>query len=81
MDAIEELVNLYHLARVPLSGKSCTRHDRLLWAAGEYHKLHPETSPLAAYKMMDRESVGLFIHPATCHCNWCEIGRKSYEQN
>lgn len=50
-----ELVNLYHLARIPLSGTSKdTKHGRMLWASAEYAKLHPETSATAAYKRLDR---------------------------
>ena len=46
-----ELINLYHLARVPLSGTGKdTRYDRMLWATNEFHKLYPEVSATAAYK-------------------------------
>lgn len=50
-----ELVNLYHLARTPLSGTGKdTRYNRMLWASREYEKTHPETSSTAAYKHLDR---------------------------
>lgn len=45
-----ELINLYHLARVPLSGQKCGRWERMHWAATEFHKKHPEISTTAAYK-------------------------------
>ncbi len=46
-----ELVNLYHLARVPLSGTGKdTRYERMLWATSEFHKLHLNISATAAYK-------------------------------
>ncbi len=46
----KELIELYHLARVPLSGQKCGRYERMLWASKEFHKLHPEISETAAYK-------------------------------
>ncbi len=49
-----ELINLYHLARVPLSGQRASRYDKMLWASKEYHKKYPEISATAAYKMLDR---------------------------
>jgi hypothetical protein len=54
-----ELVNLYHLARVPLSGvknefgRYAGRYERSVWAASEFHKLHPEISHTAAYKDLE----------------------------
>jgi hypothetical protein len=48
-----ELVNLYHLAKVPLSGQKCGRYERMLWASKEFAKAHPEVSPTAAYKDLD----------------------------
>lgn len=44
-----ELIKLYHLARTALSGKSDTPYDRMLWAAKEFVKEHPEVSNKAAY--------------------------------
>lgn len=49
-----ELINLYHLARVPLSGKECTRYTRCLWASAEFAKLHTDISATGAYKHLDR---------------------------
>lgn len=56
-----ELVNLYHLARTALAGQRDTngramdtRHNRMIWAAGEYSKAHPDISPTGAYKALDR---------------------------
>ena len=49
-----ELFNLYHLARVPLSGTGKdTPYERMLWASKEFHKLHPEVSETGAYKDLD----------------------------
>ena len=49
-----ELINLYHLARVPLSGKLCTRYTRMLWASDEFAKAHDDISSTGAYKHLDR---------------------------
>lgn len=54
-DQMDELINLYYLARVPLSGQRCTRYERMLWASKEFAKLHPEVSPTAAYKDLDSQ--------------------------
>ena len=48
-----ELINLYHLARTALSGQSCTRYDRMLWASNAFHVDHPEVSATGAYKDLD----------------------------
>jgi hypothetical protein len=49
-----ELMNLYHLAKVALSGtKPATRYNRMLWASAEFSKLHPSVSTTAAYKDLD----------------------------
>ena len=48
-----ELVNLFHLAKCALSGKSCTRYDRMVWASGVFHKDNPTISSTAAYKDLD----------------------------
>jgi hypothetical protein len=45
-----DIVNLYHLARTALSGQDDSRYQRMLWAAKEFHKEHPEISETAAYK-------------------------------
>ena len=47
-----ELMNLWHLSRVPLSGEA-TRYKRLLWTSGEFHKLHPEYTSGGIYKDLD----------------------------
>lgn len=43
-----ELANLYHAARIALHDKS-DRHARLMWAAQQFHKVHPDTPTAAAY--------------------------------
>jgi hypothetical protein len=51
-----ELVNLYHLARVPLSGTKyhgSGSYERMLWASGQFAKLHPEVTASGAYKDLD----------------------------
>lgn len=45
-----ELINLYHLARTALSGQSCTKHDRMIWATKEFAKKYPYVTSTAAYK-------------------------------
>jgi len=45
-----ELINLYHLARVPLSSKECTPYTRMLWASKEFAKTHLYVSSAGAYK-------------------------------
>ena len=45
-----ELVNLYHLARVPVGNK---RYDRMIWASKEFSKAHPGISSTAAYKDLE----------------------------
>lgn len=53
-DQSAELMNLYHLARVPLSGTGKdTPYERMLWASKEFAKLHPEVSSTGAYKDLD----------------------------
>lgn len=50
-EGLTELFNLYHLARVPLSGTGRdTPYERMLWASREYAKQHPEVSATGAYK-------------------------------
>lgn len=52
---VPELMNLWHLSRVSLSGTSggAMRYKRMLWAAGQFSKLHPEVTPTGAYKDLD----------------------------
>jgi len=56
-DHSAELVNLYHLARCALSGvegkNPGSKYDRLIWAADQFHKAHPEVSATGAYKDLD----------------------------
>lgn len=49
-----ELVNLYHLARVPLSGQKSGRYERMLWASKEFAKAHPPITSTGAYKELER---------------------------
>lgn len=53
-----ELVNLYHLARVPLSGKAASKYDRMIWATAEFTKLHSYCSATAAYKDLSDTLTG-----------------------
>ena len=50
-DAVE-LINLYHLARVPLSGTPDynSKLARIQWAAKGYAREHPTVSVTGAYK-------------------------------
>jgi hypothetical protein len=53
-DQANELVNLYHLARVPLSGTGKSgKYEQMLWASSVFSKEHPEVSSTAAYKDLD----------------------------
>lgn len=38
----DEVIRLWHIARVALAGESCTRFDRLQYVKREYLKTHPE---------------------------------------
>lgn len=69
-----DLVNLYHLARVPLSGKhGATKYDQMLWASSEFHKAHPEVSATGAYKDLD----GLLAHGTTSLVSSRRRGRRN----
>jgi hypothetical protein len=53
-----ELANLFHLARVPLSGTGKdTPYERRKWAARKFAETHPEVSSTAAYKELCREAA------------------------
>lgn len=57
-----ELSNLYHLARVALSGSGRdTPYERSKWAAQAYHEAHPEVPRLAAYKELGRQQAWRFV--------------------
>jgi len=47
---VPELVNLYHLARTSLSGKDCSKYNRMIWASGEFARKHNYVSCTGAYK-------------------------------
>lgn len=53
-----ELVELYHLARTALSGQSCSKYDRMLWATKEWAKTHTYTSATGAYKDLSANLEG-----------------------
>lgn len=57
-----ELIDLYHLARVP--GKE-SRYDRMLWAVDEFVKKHPEWTKASAYKAIDEALQNPEILPET----------------
>lgn len=51
---LAELWNLFHTARVALSGTpQDTKHGRKVWAANEFAKTRPGVTPTAAYKQFD----------------------------
>ena len=55
-DQYNELIGLYHLARVALSDKPFaeqSRYYRMLWASKEFNKKYPAISPTAAYKDLE----------------------------
>ena len=56
---LPELSNLFHLARVALSGpgRDVSRYEQQCWAAREFAKAHPEFSSTAAYKQLDRDDA------------------------
>ena len=47
---LTELVNLYHTARIALSGKNDSKYNRMLWACDIFHKKYLDISTTAAYK-------------------------------
>ena len=49
-DQMNELIDLWHLAKVPLSGKDSSSYKRMLWATEEFGKKYPEIGATAAYK-------------------------------
>lgn len=49
-----EIMNLYHLARVALSGQDDSNYQRMLWASKGYSKKYPEISRTVAYKNITR---------------------------
>lgn len=48
---VTELVNLYHLAKVPVGPR---RYRRMLWAARAFAKAHPGVTEVQAYKRLDK---------------------------
>ena len=58
-EQMSELINLYHLSRVALSGTGKRgKYEQMLWATSEFHKLHPDISATAAYKDLDGQLAG-----------------------
>ena len=58
-EQMSELINLYHLSRVALSGTGKRgKYAQMLWATSEFHKLHPDISATAAYKDLDGQLAG-----------------------
>jgi hypothetical protein len=49
-DEVGELVNLWHLSRVPASGQAWSNYDRMQWTVKEFCKAHPEYNGTAVYK-------------------------------
>ncbi len=49
-----ELANLFHLARVALSGEDDSIYKRMIWASREFNKIHANISRTWAYKTLDR---------------------------
>lgn len=49
-----EMANLWHLSRVPASGrKDWGLYERMIWTAEQMSKKYPEISPTAAYKDLE----------------------------
>jgi len=59
-DQLTELYNLYHLAQTALSGKENSKWHRMIWAAKEFHKLHPSVSENSAYINLSND-IGSFM--------------------
>ena len=38
----DEVIRLWHLAKVALAGQECTRFDRLQWTLKQYLLAHPD---------------------------------------
>lgn len=53
-DQASELINLFHLAKVPLSGSgNNSPYHAMIWASKEFSRAHPDVSPSGAYKDLD----------------------------
>lgn len=52
---LAEMIELWHLAKVPVCDRplNTRAHRRKIWAAEQFHVLHPEISSTAAYKDLD----------------------------
>lgn len=60
-EQLDVLITYFNLARTALAGQSPSRHDRMLWAAREFHKENPSITETAAYKDLSaRLSIGTF---------------------
>lgn len=53
-----ELINLWHLSKVPCCTSKSKRYDRLQWTVKEFNKVHTEYSPTAIYKDLDAITEG-----------------------
>lgn len=53
---IAELVNLWHLSRVPHTRS----YDRMIWTSDKYAEAHPEVTSTWAYKALERQLAGLY---------------------
>ena len=54
-----EIVDLYCIAKVALSGDRPTNGDRARWAAGKFSERHPEHKSLKVYKWLCRQQETL----------------------
>lgn len=61
---MSELINLYHLARVPLSGTKASRYNQMLWATKEFGKKYPDIGATAAYKDLSAQMNPLTLMTA-----------------
>lgn len=50
VEQLAELVNFYHLARVPVGSR---KYDRMIQAANWLHDKYPDITHTAAYKDLD----------------------------
>ena len=54
----KELIEFYHLARVPLAGQKCGKYERMIQACKWFHEKYPSISETACYKDLSANLEG-----------------------
>ena len=57
-DDYSELINLYHLARVALSGQDDSKYQRMLWASKKFSEKYNYVTATGAYKDLSDNLLG-----------------------